>query len=116
DRAGWARLGRLPAYTRGPVQERGHAAARRVRRHARNVGAKAPARAACPARRKDTLMAVRPDVVALLTDFDVGPTGPGERFVHRDGRPFTAEETDLLVSATDEDMRAAAGELAGTPE
>jgi len=61
-------------------------------------------------------MAVRPDVVALLTDFDVGPTGPGQRFVHRDGSPFTAEETDLLVSATDEDMRAAAGELADTPE
>jgi hypothetical protein len=61
-------------------------------------------------------MAVRPEVVALLTDFDVEHTGSGQQFVHRDGRPFTAEETDLLVSATDEDMRAAARELAGAPE
>jgi hypothetical protein len=61
-------------------------------------------------------MAVRPEVVALLTDFDVEPTGSGQRFVHRDGRPFTAEENDLLAGATDEDMRAAASELAGKPE
>lgn len=61
-------------------------------------------------------MTTRPDVVALLTDFDVQLAGSGQRFVHRDGRPFTAAETDLLVSATDEDMRAAASELAGTPE
>jgi hypothetical protein len=53
-------------------------------------------------------MAVRPEVVALLTDFDVEHTSSGQRFVHRDGRPFTAEETDLVVSATGEDMRAAA--------
>jgi hypothetical protein len=61
-------------------------------------------------------MAVRPEVVALLTDFDVEHTSSGQRFVHRDGRPFTAEETDLVVSATGEDMRAAARELAGAPE
>jgi len=61
-------------------------------------------------------MAVRPEVVALLIDFDVEPAESGQRFVHRDGRPFTTEETELLVSATDEDMRAAAGELARTPE
>jgi hypothetical protein len=61
-------------------------------------------------------MAVRPEVMALLTDFDVQGTGSGQRFVHRDGRPFTAEESDLLISATDEDIRAAANELAGTPE
>ena len=41
-------------------------------------------------------MAVRPEVVALLTDFDVEHTSSGQRFVHRDGRPFTAEETDLV--------------------
>jgi hypothetical protein len=35
---------------------------------------------------------------------------------HRDGRPFTAEETDLLGSAIDDDMRAAASELAAAPE
>lgn len=61
-------------------------------------------------------MATRPEVVALLTDFDVERTGVGQRFVHRDGRPFTAEESDLLASATDEDVRAAAGELAAAPD
>ena len=61
-------------------------------------------------------MAVRPEVVALLTDFDVERTGAGQLFVHRDGRPFTAEESDLLGSATDEDMRAAARELAAVPD
>ena len=61
-------------------------------------------------------MAARPEVVALLTDFDVERTPSGERFVHRDARPFTAAEAELIVSATDEEMRAAAGELAGTTE
>jgi len=60
-------------------------------------------------------MTARPEVVALLTDFDVARIGAGQRFVHRDGRPFTSEETGLLVSATDEDMRAAARELAAAP-
>ena len=61
-------------------------------------------------------MAARPEVVALLTDFDVERTGSQQRFVHRDGRPFTEEEAGLLGTATDEDMRAAARELAGVPE
>lgn len=61
-------------------------------------------------------MTARPEVVALLTDFGVAGTGADQRFVHRDGRPFTPEETDLLVSAADEDMRAAARELAAAPE
>jgi hypothetical protein len=61
-------------------------------------------------------MAVRPEVVALLADFDVERTSSGERFVHRDARPFTAAEAELIASATDEEMRAAAGELAGTPD
>jgi len=56
-------------------------------------------------------MAARPEVVALLTDFDLQRTGSGQRLVHRDGTPFTTEEADLLASATDDDMRAAA-----TPE
>jgi hypothetical protein len=38
------------------------------------------------------------------------------QFVHRDARPFTDAEAELIASATDEEMRAAAGELAGTPE
>jgi hypothetical protein len=61
-------------------------------------------------------MTARPEVVALLTDFDVEDTGSGQRFVHRDGRPFTAAETELISSATDEDMRAAASELTAAPE
>jgi hypothetical protein len=61
-------------------------------------------------------MAARPEVVALLTDFDVQGAGPSQRFVHRDGRPFTDEETDLIGSATDEDLRAAAGQLAAAPQ
>jgi hypothetical protein len=61
-------------------------------------------------------MAVRPEVVALLADFDVERTSSGQRFVHRDARPFTDAETELVGSATDEEMRAAASELAGTPE
>jgi hypothetical protein len=61
-------------------------------------------------------MAARPEVVALLTDFDLQRTGSGQRLVHRDGTPFTIEENDLLGSATDDDLRAAAGELAAAPE
>ena len=62
-------------------------------------------------------MAVRPEVVALLADFDVERTSSsGQQFVHRDARPFTDAEAELIASATDEEMRAAAGELAGTPE
>jgi hypothetical protein len=61
-------------------------------------------------------MAARPEVVALLTDFDLRRTGSGQRLVHRNGTPFTREESDLLGSATDEDLRAAASELAAAPE
>jgi hypothetical protein len=61
-------------------------------------------------------MAARPEVVALLTDFELQRTGSGQSLVHRDGTPFTAKEADLLGSATDEDVRAAAGELAAAPE
>lgn len=61
-------------------------------------------------------MAARPDVVALLTDFEVEGTGSEQRFVHRDGRPFTEAETELVSSATEEDMRAAANELAAAPQ
>jgi len=61
-------------------------------------------------------MTPRPEVVALLTDFDVEHTSSGQRFVHRDGRPFAAEETELIGTATEEDMRAAANELAATPD
>ena len=60
-------------------------------------------------------MTARPEVVALLTDFDVGRTGARRLFVHRDGRPFIAEERELIVSATDEDMRAA-DQLAAVPQ
>src|SRR5262249_10470463 len=68
------------------------------------------------AHRKDTTMAARPEVVALLTDLDLQRTGSGQRLVHRNGTPFTPGESDLLTSATDEDLRAAASELAAAPE
>jgi hypothetical protein len=61
-------------------------------------------------------MTARPEVVALLTDFEVERAGDRQRFVHRDGRPFSAEETELIGSTTDEDMRAAAGQLATVPQ
>jgi hypothetical protein len=61
-------------------------------------------------------MAARPEVVALLTDFDLQRTGSGQRLVHRNGTPFTTEETDLLTSATDDELRAAASDLAAAPE
>jgi hypothetical protein len=61
-------------------------------------------------------MTARPEVVALLTDFEVDASADQQRFVHRDGRPFTAEETDLIGSATDDDMRAAARQLASAPQ
>jgi hypothetical protein len=61
-------------------------------------------------------MAARPEVVALLADFEARGDGADQRFVHRDGRPFTAEETELIGSATDEDMRAAASQLAAVPQ
>ena len=61
-------------------------------------------------------MTARREVVALLTDFDVAREGGDQRFVHRDGRPFTAEEVELIGSATDEDLRAAARQLATVPQ
>ncbi len=61
-------------------------------------------------------MAARPEVVALLTDFDVDRKGGDQRYVHRDGRPFTAEETELIGTTTDDDMRAAARQLATVPQ
>jgi hypothetical protein len=66
--------------------------------------------------RKEVTMAARPEVVALLTDFEVRGDGADQRFVHRDGTPFTAEETELIGSTTDEDMRAAANQLATVPQ
>jgi hypothetical protein len=35
--------------------------------------------------------------LALLTDFEVERTGAHQRFVHRDRRPFTTEETELIA-------------------
>jgi hypothetical protein len=61
-------------------------------------------------------MTARREVVALLTDFDVKRDGGDQRFVHRDGTPFTADEVELVGSATDEDLRAAARQLATVPQ
>jgi hypothetical protein len=65
---------------------------------------------------KEGSMTARPEVVALLTDFNVERAGARQRFVHRDGRPFAEEETGLIGSTTDEDMRAAASQLAAAPQ
>jgi len=64
---------------------------------------------------KDTAMAARPEVVALLTDFDLQRTGSGQRLVHRDGTPFTTEEADLLASATDDDRSSASRVRSAAP-
>jgi hypothetical protein len=61
-----------------------------------------------PPAERGRAMTARPEVVALLTDFDVERTSSGQRFVHRDGRPFTAAEIELIGTATEQDMRAAA--------
>jgi hypothetical protein len=61
-------------------------------------------------------MTARPEVVALLTDFEVQQAGSRQRFRHRDGRPFSDEEADLISSATDEEVRAAATELTDAPQ
>jgi len=61
-------------------------------------------------------MTARPEVVALLTYFDVERTGARQRFVHRDRRPFTVKEIEPIDSATDAGMRAAASRLAAAPQ
>ena len=61
-------------------------------------------------------MTARPEVAALLTDFDLERADARQRFVHRDGRPFTAEDTELIGSTTDEDVGAAASQLAAAPQ
>jgi hypothetical protein len=43
-------------------------------------------------------MTARLEVAALLTDLDVDRTGSRQRFVHRDGRPFTAEEAERIAA------------------
>jgi hypothetical protein len=60
-------------------------------------------------------MTARPEVVALLTDFDEH-TGARQRFVHRDRRPSTTQETELIGSTTDQDLRDAARPLAVAPQ
>ena len=61
-------------------------------------------------------MAVRPDWWRFLPTWTCSLQGPVRGSRIGTGRPFTAAETDLLVSATGEDMPAAIGELAGTAE
>jgi hypothetical protein len=47
-----------------------------------------------PFQAQPTTMAARLELAAPVTGVDGPPTGSGLRLVHRDGRPFTAEETD----------------------
>jgi hypothetical protein len=39
-------------------------------------------------------MTARPEVVALLTEFDFERAGARQQFVHRDGRPFIADNNE----------------------
>ena len=54
-------------------------------------------------------MAARPEVVALLTDFDRQRTGSGQCLVHRDGTPFSTKQADLLGTANGQDLCAVSG-------
>lgn len=52
-------------------------------------------------------MAANPEIVALWHEMRLDADG---KYVpaHRDGRPFTAAEIDLLLNATEDDLRQAA--------
>jgi hypothetical protein len=65
---------------------------------------------------KEGTMTARPEAAALLTDVDVGRAGALQRFVHPDGRPVTAEQTELASRTTDDHLRAAASQLAAAPQ
>lgn len=60
-------------------------------------------------------MTARPEVGALINDLDVERTGASQRFGRREDRPFTAEETEQVGSATDDIMCVAARRLASEP-
>ncbi|MFG3099634.1 hypothetical protein ACGFZL_03715 [Streptomyces sp. NPDC048182] len=54
---------------------------------------------------------VRPEVVLLLTTLDLNHPGTRQRPYHRDGRPFTLAERDLLITFTPEEKAAAIAQI-----
>ncbi|MQY36016.1 hypothetical protein SRB17_40120 [Streptomyces sp. RB17] len=55
--------------------------------------------------------AVRPEVVLLITKVDFSHPDIRTRPYHRDGRPFTRAERDLLVTFTPEEKAAAKAQI-----
>nr|WP_127891800.1 hypothetical protein [Streptomyces sp. S10(2018)] len=54
---------------------------------------------------------VRPGVVLLLTTLDLDHPDIRKRPYHRDGRPFTRAERDLLITSTSEEKAAAIAQI-----
>ncbi|MFF6857204.1 hypothetical protein ACFY9H_17765 [Streptomyces bacillaris] len=54
---------------------------------------------------------IRPEVVLLLTKLDFSHPDIRTRPYHRDGRPFTRAERDLLVTFTPEEKAAAQAQI-----
>jgi hypothetical protein len=54
---------------------------------------------------------VRPEVVLLLTTLDLNHPDIRTRPYHRDGRPFTRAERDLLITFTPEEKAAAQAQI-----
>ncbi|MFJ9377553.1 hypothetical protein [Streptomyces sp. NPDC101455] len=54
---------------------------------------------------------VRPEVVLLITDLDFDRHDDPSRCYHRDGRPFTAAEHDLLSIMTPAEIAAAKAQI-----
>ncbi|MFF8906325.1 hypothetical protein [Streptomyces olivaceoviridis] len=54
---------------------------------------------------------VRPEVVLLITNVDFSHPDIRTRPYHRDGRPFTRAERDLLVTFTPEEKAAAKAQI-----
>jgi hypothetical protein len=59
---------------------------------------------------------LRLDVLAALTDFEPAASRPGGTWIHRDGRPYTAAEADLIGSATGAEREVAEALRAGPAE
>ncbi|QJS10783.1 hypothetical protein HKX69_15800 [Streptomyces argyrophyllae] len=54
---------------------------------------------------------VRPEVVLLITKLDLNHPDARKRPYHRDGRPFTRAERDLLTTFTPEEKTAAIAQI-----
>lgn len=58
----------------------------------------------------------RPDIVALLCDVDFAHRRETRTWSHRDGRPFSKEERDLVLSATRAELQELHDQFAGYRE